>query len=79
MDDHELMRAEAFAVALGLLPHSYSTTSDLIGLFCQNVNGTIKGCVVNTEEFGLMFMADAQDLNCPHLANNEIAKTIENP
>ena len=42
---------------------AYTSTSALWGLFCLPRNDRQhSGCIIKTREFGLMFVADAEDL-----------------
>lgn len=55
--------AEKMARKMGFTQTAYTSSSDLIGLFCLPDNARqISGCVIKTKEFGLMFVADREDL-----------------
>ncbi len=71
MDDHDIERAERIAKALGYEQTAYTSTSALWGLFCLPENpatwrGPVTalrgGCVIKTEQFGLLFVQDMEDL-----------------
>lgn len=54
---------------LGYQQTAYTSTSDLIGLFClpenpEHSRGPIRGgCIIKTQEFGLMFVQIQEDIN----------------
>ena len=62
--------AELMAKRLGYIQTAYTSTSGLIGLFCLPENpatakrgeATRGGCIIKTEEFGLMFVQTAEDM-----------------
>ena len=59
--------AKRLAKLLGYDQHAYTSTSGLIGLFCmvsgdQYRRGKRGGCIIATEEFGLMFVQDVEDI-----------------
>lgn len=76
-EDHAT--AEAMARQLGYQQYSYTSTSDLWGLFClpenadrPHVSDTRRrtppyrpGCIIKTQELGLLFVQDAEDLGLP--------------
>jgi len=61
-------RAEGMARKLGYKQTTYSSTSDLCGLFCLSENPEhssgprSSGCVIKTVEFGLCFIQTEEDL-----------------
>lgn len=60
-DDFDL--AERIAEHLGYRQTAYTSSSDLIGLFClpdRPKQG--RGCIIKTDEFGFMFVADMEDI-----------------
>ncbi len=61
--------AEIMAKKLGFTQTAYTSTSGLWGLFCLKDNPATRpagpkfdGCIIKTKEFGLLFVADAEDL-----------------
>jgi hypothetical protein len=55
--------AERMAKRMGFTQTAYTSTSALWGLYClADGPGKINGCVIKTQEFGLMFVADREDL-----------------
>src|SRR3954469_26012630 len=85
MNESDIERAEQAAQRLGYEQTAYSSTSGLWGLFCLQENPEklpltsprryhppyVKGCFIKTEEFGLLFVADLDDLNFHDLADAE--------
>jgi hypothetical protein len=76
--DHEI--AEKVAKRLGYEQTAYTSTSGLWGLFClpENPNDRrdprpkhlppfVRGCIIKTKQFGLMFVADLEDLHMDDL------------
>lgn len=65
--------AEEVAKRLGYKQTAYTSTSALWGLFClpenpQYSNGPhTGGCIIKTKQFGLMFVADLEDLHMDDL------------
>jgi len=64
-DDH--IKAKKIAKKLGYNQFAYTSSSDLIGLFClvdhdQYKKGKNKGCIIKTKQFGFMFVQDCEDL-----------------
>lgn len=63
-DEADFALAERMARRLGYTQTAYTSSSDLIGLFClrdrprQNA-----ACIIKTREFGLMAVMTAEDLN----------------
>ena len=64
-------KAEKLAAALGYEQTAYTSTSALWGMFCLPENpATWKGdtralcggCIIKTEQFGLLFVQDAEDI-----------------
>lgn len=59
--DHDT--ADQMAKRLGFRQTAYTSTSALWGLFClPDVPGQRHGCIIKTREFGMMFVADLEDL-----------------
>ena len=69
MDNKDLAKAEEVAKRLGYHQTAYTTTSSLWGLFCLAENPEHcrgprrKGCIIKTEQFGLLFVQDLEDLH----------------
>jgi len=70
--DHET--AKRLAERLGYKQHAYTSTSGLWGLFCLPENPAYVpegphcgGCIIKTEQFGLMFVQDLEDLKSEDL------------
>ncbi len=63
-DESDFPQAEAMAKQLGFTQTAYTSSSALWGLFCLRDRPAQKlsGCIIKTREFGLMFVADAEDL-----------------
>jgi hypothetical protein len=62
-------KAEKLATALGYEQTAYTSTSGLWGLFCLPENPerakgrlTRGGCIIKTQQFGLMFVQDVEDI-----------------
>lgn len=75
--DHDL--AEAIAKRLGYTQFAYTSSSSLWGLFCMRDNPEynpstpkIDGCIIKTAEFGLMFVADIEDMHMEDLLPNAV-------
>lgn len=64
-------KAERIAKALGYQQTAYTSTSALWGLFCLPENpeyakpgeATKGGCIIKTQELGLLFVQDGEDLH----------------
>lgn len=55
--------AEKIAKRLGFTQTVYTSTSGLWGLFClPNRASQRHGCIIKTAQFGLMFVADLEDM-----------------
>ncbi len=72
MDAETIERAEKLAKRLGYQQTAYTSTSGLWGLFCLAENPATwtgsrralqDGCIINTTQFGLLFVQDEEDLN----------------
>jgi hypothetical protein len=72
--------AERIAKQLGYEQTAYTSTSGLWGLFCLNENPATwkgdkqalrSGCIIKTEQFGFLFVADLEDLQMHALAAEE--------
>lgn len=67
--DADFPAAEAIAKRLGYEQTVYTSTSGLWGLFCLKENPAYSkgphtgGCIIKTQEFGFMFVADLGDMN----------------
>lgn len=73
--DREL--ATEAATAKGYTQIAYTSSSDLIGLFCLrdgNADRKPAGCFVKTQEFGLLFISDLEDLQLHELAARQIGQ-----
>lgn len=56
--------AQRIARRLGYTQCAYTSTSALIGLFCLRDRPTQRaGCIIKTQELGLLFVQDVEDLN----------------
>lgn len=65
-EDFEI--AEKVARRLGYTQTAYTSTSALWGLFCLPDNVSHRGgCIIKTKEFGLMFVADLEDMHMEDL------------
>jgi len=63
MSEEDIRTAEKIARRLGFRQTAYTSTSGLWGLFCLPDRPTQRhGCVIKTREFGLIFVADLEDL-----------------
>ncbi len=64
--------AEKIAKRLGFTQTAYTSSSDIIGLFCLPDNANHKhGCVIKTKEFGFMFLADLEDMQMHDLFSEQ--------
>jgi hypothetical protein len=60
--DHAI--AEQIARRLGYTQTTYTSTSDLWGLFCHRDRASQRaGCIIRTRELGYLFVQDVEDLN----------------
>lgn len=71
--ENDTATAQKLADKLGFTQTAYTSTSDIIGLFClrdnpqnttprnKGLNTKISGCVIKTKEFGFMFVATDED------------------
>ena len=72
MSEADIELAERAAKRLGYTQTAYTSTSGLWGLFCLPDRPTQrKGCFIKTAEFGLLFVADLEDLLLYKLAEEE--------
>lgn len=63
MSEEDIALAKRAAARLGYSQTAYTSSSDLVGLFClQDTASQRKGCFVKTKEFGIMFMQDLEDI-----------------
>lgn len=68
-DESDFDKAEAIARTLGYKQTAYTSTSALWGMFCLPENPAHSkgprhgGCIIKTEEFGLVFVQTQDDLN----------------
>ena len=63
MTDQDIAFAERIAARLGYTQAAYTSTSGLWGLFCLPDHGEHRhGCIIKTQEFGFLFVADLEDL-----------------
>lgn len=63
MNEADISTAKRIAKRLGFAQHVYTSTSDIIGLFClPDHAGHRHGCVVKTKEFGFMYVSDLEDM-----------------
>ena len=69
MAEADIALAERAAKRLGFTQTAYTSTSGLWGLFCLPDHSKHKhGCFIKTQEFGLMFVSDLEDLQLHDLA-----------
>lgn len=62
-DDTDMVAAERMAKRLGYAQTAYTSASALVGLFCLPDHAKHRrGCIIKTEELGLLFVQDAEDL-----------------
>lgn len=72
MSEQDIEFSERAAQRIGFTQTAYTSTSGLWGLFClPDRAGQRKGCFIKTEEFGLLFVQDLEDLNLHDLAAKE--------
>lgn len=74
MTESEIKFAERAAAKLGYTQTAYSSTSGLVGLFClrdSNKDRKPSGCLVKTQEFGLLFVGDLEDFQLHDLADKQ--------
>ena len=69
-EEQDFDKAEELAKALGYEQTAYTSTSALWGLFCLPENPrthsgqvTRGGCIIKTEQFGLMFVQTEDDID----------------
>lgn len=63
MSEADIDLAEKVAKRLGYSQTVYTSTSALWGLYCLADNAHHRtGCIIKTREFGLLFVADLEDL-----------------
>lgn len=61
--------AEEIARRLGFTQTAYTSTSALWGLFClPDRAGQREGCIIKTAQFGMMFVADLEDMKMEDLS-----------
>lgn len=76
MTEKDIEFAERIAHAKGYTQHTYTSTSGLWGLFLMRDSASDpkpSGCIIKTEEFGFLFVADLEDLQL-HELNDEARK-----
>ena len=67
-EERDFETAEAIARRLGFTQTAYTSTSGLWGLFClPDRPKQRQGCIIKTREFGLMFVADLEDMHMEDL------------
>jgi len=72
MSESDIEFAERIARRLGFTQTAYTSTSGLWGLFCLADHAKHrKGCIIKTNEFGFMFVADLEDCQLHDLAELE--------
>ena len=72
MTEKEIEFCERAAARLGYTQTAYTSTSGLWGLFCLPDHAKHrKGCFIKTKQFGIMFVADLEDLQLHDLAEEE--------
>ena len=63
MSNDDVTAAIVVAKRLGYSQHCYTSTSGLWGLFClAHYKGQRTGCIVKTQEMGLLFVQTLEDL-----------------
>lgn len=61
--DDDFAQAKHIASKLGYRQTAYTTSSALWGLFCLPDHAKHRrGCIIKTQELGLLFVQDAEDL-----------------
>ena len=65
--DNDMESAKRLADRLGYTQTAYTSTSDIIRLFChvsedEYKQGKRGGAIIASEEFGLMFVQDLEDI-----------------
>ncbi len=67
--EQDIVQAQILASRLGYVQTAYTSTSDLTGLFCMPENPEYAngypdkgGCIIASEEFGIMFVQTAEDI-----------------
>lgn len=71
--DEDFAMAEKIAKRLGYRQTTYSTSSDLIGLYCLSESATHKaGCVIKTAELGFLFVQCLEDLRFYDLHEKQV-------
>lgn len=79
MTESDIERAEEVAKRLGYTQTAYTSTSGLWGLFLMRDSAKDRkyaGCIIKTAEFGLMFVADLEDLQLHDLAEQDRKATV---
>lgn len=72
MTEQDIELAERAAKRIGYTQTAYTSTSGLWGLFClPDRPRQRKGCFIKTQEFGLLFVSDLEDLQLHDLAEKE--------
>lgn len=74
LNDEDMAFAARIAARLGHKGnHSYSSTSDMIGLHCHEKRNGPKGCaIVKTKEFGFLIIQDLEGLGFNDLHKEEL-------
>ena len=65
--DNDFKNSESIAKQLGFKQTAYTSTSELIGLFCiidgeQYKRGKKSGCIIKSKELGFLFVQHLEDL-----------------
>lgn len=77
MTEADIDFAETIAKSLGFTQTAYTSTSQLLGLFCLPDHAEHKhGCIIKTQELGFLFVADLEDMQLHSLAANERTATV---
>ena len=64
----DIKQANLIAKKLNYKATAYTSGSALIGLFCWNyTKGSLRGCIIKTEQLGFLFVQDMEDLNLKEL------------
>lgn len=74
MTQSDIELAERAASARGYTQTAYTSSSGLIGLYCLRDSANDRkpsGCFVKTQEFGLLFISDLEDLQLHRLADEQ--------
>ena len=72
MTEADIELCERAAKLTGFTQTAYTSSSGLWGLFCLPDHAKMReGCFIKTREFGILFVADLEDLQLHALAQEE--------